>query len=105
MDAGSTFSTKYLNERIPLLEEVFMIFKDRALINVELKNYHNPSDALPEKVVEIVNRIDVLDQLLFSSSFPSNSKTRPVRDKPWIVLEGLKFLIKRWILLFVEFSF
>jgi len=82
MDAGFTFSTKYLNERIPLLEEVFTIFKDRALINVELKNYHNPSDALPEKVVEIANRIDVLDQLLFSSFFPS--KLRRIKKLiPW----------------------
>lgn len=73
-DAGSTFSSKYSNERIPLLEEVFTIFKNRALINVELKNYHDLSDALPEKVAEIVNRIDVLDQLLFSSFYPSNLK-------------------------------
>jgi glycerophosphoryl diester phosphodiesterase len=74
MDAGSTFSTKYSNERIPLLEEVFTTFKNRALINVELKNYHNLSDALPEKVAEIANRIDVIEQLLFSSFFPSNLK-------------------------------
>ena len=74
MDAGSTFSTKYLNEGIPLLEEVFRTFKNRALINIELKNYHNPSDALPEKVVEIANKIDVLDQLLFSSFLPVNLK-------------------------------
>ena len=74
MDAGSTFSTEYSNERIPLLEEVFRTFKDRALINVELKNYHNLSDALPEKVAEIADRIDILDQLLFSSFFPSNLK-------------------------------
>ncbi len=72
MDAGSTFSVKYSNERIPLLEEVFAIFKDRALINVELKNYHNLSDTLPEIAMEIANRMDVLDQLLFSSFFPSN---------------------------------
>jgi len=72
MDAGSTFSKKYSNERIPLLEEVFMIFKNRALINVELKNYHNPFDKLPEIVFEIANRIDVLDQLLFSSFTPSS---------------------------------
>ncbi len=74
IDAGSTFSTKYSNERIPLLEGVFTTFKNRALINVELKNYHNLFDALPEKVAEIANRIDVLDQLLFSSFFPSNLK-------------------------------
>ncbi len=74
LDAGYTFSRKYPNERIPLLEEVFTIFKDRALINVELKNYHNPFDKLPEKVVEIANKIDIPDQLLFSSFIPSNLK-------------------------------
>jgi glycerophosphoryl diester phosphodiesterase len=72
LDAGSTFFTKYSNERIPLLEEVFTTFENRALINVELKNYHNPSDILPEIVVEIANRIDIFDQLLFSSFLPSN---------------------------------
>jgi len=82
MDAGSTFSAKYLDERIPLLEEIFTLFKNRALINVELKNYHNPSDALPEKVVDMANRIDVFDQLLFSSFFPSNLK-RIKRLMPW----------------------
>ncbi len=72
LNAGSTFSPKFTNEKIPLLEETFSIFKNRALINVELKNYHNPFDMLPEKVFEIVKRIDIFDQLLFSSSNPSN---------------------------------
>lgn len=74
LDAGSTFSPKFMNEKIPLLEEVFTMFKNRALINVELKNYHNPFDMLPEKVVEIAKRIDIFDQLLFSSSITSNLK-------------------------------
>jgi len=72
MDAGSTFSKEYSKERIPLLEEVLMIFKNRALINIELKNYHHPFDTLPEKVVEIVNRVNVIDQLIFSSFIPLN---------------------------------
>jgi len=71
LDAGSTFSPKFANEKIPLLEEVFTKFKNRALINVELKKYHNTFDKLPEKVFEIAKRIDVLDQLLFSSFTPS----------------------------------
>lgn len=72
LDAGSTFSPKFTNERIPLLEEVFTIFKDRALINVELKNFYNPFNLLPEIVVEIASKMDVLDQLLFSSYIPPN---------------------------------
>lgn len=74
LDAGSSFSSKYSNERIPLLEEVFVSFRNRALINVELKNYHNLFNGLPEKVVELARRIDVLDQILFSSFFASNLK-------------------------------
>ena len=72
LNASSTFSPKFTNEKIPLLEETFSIFKNRALINVELKNYHSPFDMLPEKVFEIVKRIDIFDQLLFSSSNLSN---------------------------------
>jgi len=71
LDAGSTFSPKFINEKIPLLEEVFTKFKNRALINVELKKYQNSFDMLPEKVFEIAKRIDIYDQLLFSSFNPS----------------------------------
>jgi len=71
LDAGSTFSSKFTNERIPLLEDVFTIFKNRALINVELKSCHNSFNVLPKVVVEIAKKIDVFDQLLFSSFVPS----------------------------------
>jgi len=72
LDAGSNFFPKYLNERIPLLEEVLVSFKNRALINVELKNYHTSSDELPDKVFELAHKIDVLDQILFSSFYAEN---------------------------------
>jgi len=72
LNAGSNFSPEFANERIPLLEEVFTIFKNRALIIVELKNYQNPFDKLPEIVVEVAEKIDILDQLLFSSFIPFN---------------------------------
>jgi len=72
LDAGTGFSANFTNEKIPLLEEVFIRFKNRALINVELKNYHNPFDNLSKVVIQIANKVGVLDQLVFSSFLPSN---------------------------------
>ena len=74
LDAGAKFPSKYSHEKIPLLEEVFITFKNRALINVELKNNHNLSDILPEIVIELTNKLNMLDQTLFSSNFPASLK-------------------------------
>ena len=80
LNAGVKFPSKYSYEKIPLLEEVFITFKNRALINVELKNNHNLSDDLPEKVIELTNKLDMLDQTLFSSNFPSSLKIIKLLD-------------------------
>jgi glycerophosphoryl diester phosphodiesterase len=72
LDAGTRFSPTYSGEKIPLLEEIFTLYKDKALINVELKNYHNPTDDLPGIVIELAKKKDVLNQIIFSSFLPSN---------------------------------
>ncbi len=71
-DAASRFSAGYKGERVPTLEEVLVEFGGKMLINIELKNYHAPLDALARRVAEIVRRLDNLDSILFSSFMPIN---------------------------------
>ena len=72
LDVGTRFSPNYSGEMIPLLEEIFTLFRNKALINVELKNYHSPKDSLPELVIELAKKRGVINQIIFSSFLPSN---------------------------------
>ena len=72
LDAGSWFSEEFYGERIPSLETIFARFKDRALVNVELKNHHAPFNDLPVRVVNIAKKTGILDQLIISSFDPIN---------------------------------
>ncbi|MCD6576595.1 MAG: hypothetical protein J7K66_01110 [Anaerolineaceae bacterium] len=99
LNAGSSFSNKFSNEKIPLLEEVLLKFKDRSLINVELKNYSQPFDRLPETVAEIVNKINMTDQLIFSSFIPWNliklRKLLPGAHVALLCLKGIRGYLPR----------
>lgn len=66
-NAGAYFSDEFDDERIPSLEEVFIRFKNRAIINIELKNYLHPFDGLANKVVALAKKHKILDQLIVSS--------------------------------------
>jgi glycerophosphoryl diester phosphodiesterase len=71
LDAGSWFDNKFLGERIPTLDEVFKHIGGKTIINVELTNYYsNPFNALPEKVVTLVQKYGLEEQVLLSSFNP-----------------------------------
>ena len=72
MDAGSSFSVKFQNERIPTLEEVFETVGKRTFINVELTNYNSPRDHLVESVCALVKKFGMQKRVLFSSFLSSN---------------------------------
>jgi glycerophosphoryl diester phosphodiesterase len=72
LDAGSHFSPEFSGEKIPLLDQVLGALPKDLLINVELKNYHNPKDALVDRVIEIVEKHDKRSAILFSSFLPLN---------------------------------
>jgi glycerophosphoryl diester phosphodiesterase len=92
VDAGVRFSEKFKGEAIPTLEEVLFEFKDKLLINIELKNYQTLMDDLPIKVAEIVGKLDDLDSVLFSSFQPLNliriRKTMPKARVALLVEDG-----------------
>jgi len=70
LDAGSFFDASFQGERIPTLEEVFDLVRDRALINIELKNYANPLDSLPQQVATLIEKWKLHENIFFSSFNP-----------------------------------
>ena len=70
LDAGSGFSSQFAGESIPLLDEVFELYGRKLFINIELKNYATPFDALPEKAVNLVKQAQLQDWVMFSSFNP-----------------------------------
>lgn len=67
LDAGS-------GERIPTLTEVLDTFGGQFVINIELKNYSSPFDALPVVVAKMLNSYDFLEKMIISSFNPFNFK-------------------------------
>jgi len=67
LDAGSYFNTKFKTEKIPTLEDVFETFGKRIFINIEIKNYTTPLDDLPERVISLINKFDLEDNVILTS--------------------------------------
>jgi glycerophosphoryl diester phosphodiesterase len=70
LDAGSKFAARFAGESIPTLAAVFEAVGQRLLINVELTNYENVRDRLPDEVVALVNEQGLGSRVLFSSFNP-----------------------------------
>jgi glycerophosphoryl diester phosphodiesterase len=74
LDAGSKFSAKFNNEKLPNLEEVFEAVGNRIGINIELTNYATPGDDLIEKIANILAKVKDTSKVMFSSFNWSNLK-------------------------------
>lgn len=72
LDAGGKFSQDFIGEKVPSLVDVLKKFPREILINIELKNYHSPKDELTRIVVEMVESLQMLDRVIFSSFLPRN---------------------------------
>lgn len=75
LDAGSSFSPDFKNEKIPLLRDVLENFSDKLLINIELTNYSTISDGLAHKTALLVKELGVQKSVFFSSFHPLNLLT------------------------------
>lgn len=67
LDAGSKFGEAFLNEPLPLLEQVFEELGGKFLINVELKNYATPKDQLTEIVIDLIKKMGLEESVILSS--------------------------------------
>ena len=66
IDIGSQFSEEFAGEKIPTFKEVLRASKDKIKINIELK-VKKKDDPLPEKVVELLKKYEMEDQVIISS--------------------------------------
>jgi glycerophosphoryl diester phosphodiesterase len=71
LDAGGKFSLKFKGEKVPTLDEVFESLGKKLLINVELTNYADPKDDLPEMVTKLVKKHKLEKDIIFSSFHPT----------------------------------
>lgn len=67
LDVGSWFSSEYQGEQIPTLEEVMEYAKGKIDLNIEIKNLGN-SSGLPEKVIELVEKYEMQEQCVITST-------------------------------------
>lgn len=74
LDAGSWFGRNFSGEKIPTLEEVLLLAKDRVLVNIEIKHPEHgqyPVEELTEKAVREVRNAGMIPQVIFSSFNPA----------------------------------
>jgi glycerophosphoryl diester phosphodiesterase len=70
LDAGSHFAPGFAGERIPTLEEVLQAFRDRLLLNIELKSISPRDNGLEQAVLALVKQYELGDRVLLSSFNP-----------------------------------
>ncbi|GAB4349728.1 MAG: glycerophosphodiester phosphodiesterase [Candidatus Abyssubacteria bacterium] len=70
LDAGSHFSEKFRNERIPTLEEVLGILGGRMLVNVELKQETLGDRGLESRASGLIKKMGLSTSVILSSFNP-----------------------------------
>jgi glycerophosphoryl diester phosphodiesterase len=91
LDAGN-------GAQIPTLEEVLHTFGGRFLINIELKNYATPFDALPRVVAELLNSNGFSRSVIVSTFNPFNlTRFRRLCPKVKVGLLTVPNIAGHWI--------
>lgn len=67
LDAGAWFTPEFSGEKIPTLEEVLQSLKGKVQINIEIKNGPVYYEGIEERVLAIVSKNSMLDQVIISS--------------------------------------
>jgi glycerophosphoryl diester phosphodiesterase len=67
LDFGKWFDEKYINEKIPTLEEVLSKVKNNYFINIELKRDNNHKLFFSKTIIETIEKFDIREKVLISS--------------------------------------
>ncbi len=94
MDFGSHFSPQFSGEKIPTLEEVFDLLKHDMIINIEIKGTNLRNDGREEKLVSLIRKWNLVDQVVVSS-FNIFALHRMEQIAPEIK-RGYLFFEKQW---------
>jgi glycerophosphoryl diester phosphodiesterase len=100
LDAGAWFDPRFSGEKIPVLAEVLALARGRIALNIELKkgkSFPYTMEELADRTLEEVERLGMLDRVLFSSFDPAaidrilrRNPRLPVgliTEKPWATPE------------------
>lgn len=67
LSAGLWYNEAYKDEKVPTLEEVLRFLPKDTMLNIEIKNIARERNGIEEKILEIIKRFDIEDQILISS--------------------------------------
>lgn len=67
LDAGIWFSDKFKNEKIPLLEEVFVFIPDSIELLIEIKESSEDSPNIEKNVVELIRKYKAENRVILKS--------------------------------------
>ena len=70
LDAGGWFSSDYVGERIPLLQEVLDWLPPYFRINIEIKGANMRGDGIEQEIAEMIRARDLGGQVIISSFNP-----------------------------------
>ncbi len=84
VDIGSWMDPSFSNQRVPTLQQVLALCKDRINIVIELK-YYGQEERLEERVANLVEAAGMQDQIVVMSlSYPAIQKMKSIRPG-WMV--------------------
>jgi glycerophosphoryl diester phosphodiesterase len=99
LDAGSHYDPNFSGEQIPSLAEVLEFYSEQIFLNIELTNYANPFDTLPDKVAQLLWGFRDSNRILVSSFHPIPlrrfHKLLPNVPLGFLARRGLSGLISR----------
>ncbi|MDH4617514.1 glycerophosphodiester phosphodiesterase family protein [Brevibacillus sp. AY1] len=87
LDAGIWFDEKFAGEHIPTLEEALQAVKGRCTLNIELKATSDMYPGIAEKVLELLERYEMKDEVYITSF--DHDLIRQVRQLDAQVVTGL----------------
>jgi glycerophosphoryl diester phosphodiesterase len=68
IDIGSAYGNIYAGEKIPLLQEVLELIRDKALLMIEIKTWTGDKiQANMEQLIELIEEFNSLDKTVFGS--------------------------------------
>ena len=67
LDAGSFFSSEFVDTKLPLLKDVLEVIQNMDIINLELKNGNVRYEGMEEKVIKLTKEFGIFDKTIFSS--------------------------------------
>ncbi|MCM2676152.1 glycerophosphodiester phosphodiesterase [Alkalicoccobacillus plakortidis] len=116
LDAGSWYRESFSDERIPSLEQALQAMKDSGKkVTIELKQVGSRYPGLEEKVVEVVERLKMVEQVIFASFdhvsverifklAPQANRGLIIGQLPNLILEQLDYVKARYLMLEHHFA-